>query len=86
MLDHFGVTEETWLDAAKQDPHFAASETPYYIGRAVAALAADPNIAARSGQVLMSGDIAQEFALTDIDGRQPNWRTYYAGVLAGTKK
>lgn len=82
MLDHFGVTEANWLDAAKQDPHFAASETPYYIGRAVAALAGEPNIAARAGQVLMSGDVAQEFGLTDIDGRQPNFRTYYAAVLA----
>jgi NAD(P)-dependent dehydrogenase (short-subunit alcohol dehydrogenase family) len=82
MLDHFGVTEANWLDGAKRDPHFAASETPCYIGRVVAALAAERNIAARAGQVLMSGDVAQEYGLTDIDGRQPNWRTYYAGVLA----
>jgi NAD(P)-dependent dehydrogenase (short-subunit alcohol dehydrogenase family) len=82
VLDHFGVTEANWRDGAEQDPHFAASETPYYIGRVVAALAAEPHVAARTGQVLMSGDVAQEYGLTDSDGRQPNWRTYYASVLA----
>src|SRR5467141_413950 len=52
MLDHFGVTEANWRDAAKQDPDFIASETPFYIGRAVVALATDPNVTARSGKAL----------------------------------
>jgi NAD(P)-dependent dehydrogenase (short-subunit alcohol dehydrogenase family) len=54
MLDHFGVTEENWREGAKQDPHFIASETPYYIGRAVAALASDPQVAEKSGETLSS--------------------------------
>lgn len=54
MLDHFGVTEANWRDGAKQDPHFIASETPYYIGRAVAALAADPNVMEKSSSALSS--------------------------------
>ncbi|HEY3366098.1 MAG TPA: SDR family oxidoreductase [Symbiobacteriaceae bacterium] len=83
MLDHFGVTEATWREAIKKDPHFAESETPFYIGKAVAALASDPHIAARSGQVLMSGDLAQEYGFTDVDGRQPNWRVYFEQNIAG---
>lgn len=83
VLDHFGVTEANWQDAVKQDPHFAMSETPFYVGKAVAALAADPNLFARTGQALMSGDLAEEYGFTDVDGRQPNWRKYYAACLAG---
>ena len=77
MLDHFGVTEENWQDAAKQDPHFIASETPYYIGRAVAALASDPNISKKSGSVLSTWNLAPEYNFIDIDGRQPNWGKYF---------
>ncbi|MBW4548924.1 MAG: SDR family oxidoreductase [Symplocastrum torsivum CPER-KK1] len=78
MLDHFGVTEENWRDAAKQDPHFIASETPFYIGRAVAALASDPNVFKKSGGVLSTWNLAPEYGFTDIDGRQPNWGKYFA--------
>ena len=77
MLEHFGVTEETWQEAARMDPHFIASETPYYVGRAVAALATDPQVAEKSGSVLSSWDLAEEYGFTDIDGRQPNWGRYY---------
>ncbi len=77
MLDGFGVSEENWRDAAKQDPHFIASETPFYIGRAVAALAADPNIRAKAGQVLATWHLAKEYGFTDIDGRQPDWGKHY---------
>lgn len=82
MLDHFGVTEANWRDAIKIDPHFAESETPFYIGRAVVALAADPNAAAKSGKTLASWDLAREYGFTDVDGRQPHWGEYYARHVA----
>lgn len=83
MLDHFGVTEATWRDAIQQDPHFAASETPTYLGRTIAALAADPEIMARSGEALFTGkDLAQHYGFTDADGTQPDWQAYYAAILA----
>jgi NAD(P)-dependent dehydrogenase (short-subunit alcohol dehydrogenase family) len=77
MLDHFGVTEENWQDAAKKDPNFISSETPCYVGRAVAALAADPNLSAKNGRVLTSGGLAREYGFTDIDGRRPDWEGYF---------
>ncbi|WP_437682954.1 SDR family oxidoreductase [Sorangium sp. So ce131] len=77
MLDHFGVTEATWQDGTAKDPHFIASETPYYVGRAVAALAADPDVAAKAGRVLSSWDLAREYGFTDVDGRQPHWGDYF---------
>ncbi|HYL44036.1 MAG TPA: SDR family oxidoreductase [Ktedonobacteraceae bacterium] len=78
MLDHFGVTEETWREAVKQDPHFVVSETPFYIGRAVTALARDPQVAKKSGQTLNTGDLALAYGFTDVDGSQPHWGRYYA--------
>ena len=85
MLDHFGVTEETWRDGARQDPHFIASETPYYIGRAVAALASDPHVAEKSGQTWSSWGLAREYGFTDVDGTQPDWGAYFAEHVAGTQ-
>ena len=69
MLDHFGVTEATWRDAIAKDRYFAKSETPFYIGRAVVALASDPSVAAIAGKVWTSGRLAQEYGITDIVGR-----------------
>jgi len=83
MLEHFGVTEENWQEGAKQDPHFIASETPFYIGRAVAALAADPNVAAKTGRVFSSWNLAPEYNFTDMDGRQPDWGKHFAEHVAG---
>lgn len=77
MLDHFGVTEANWIDGAKKDPHFAASESPFYVGRAVAALAADPAVAARSGRVFSSWDLAEEYGFTDKDGTRPHWGRHF---------
>lgn len=77
MLDHFGVTEENWQQAAEKDPHFIASETPFYVGRGVAALAADPQVSAKSGKVFGSWELASEYGFTDIDGRRPNWEKYF---------
>lgn len=77
MLDHFGVAETNWRDAVAKDEHFAQSETPYYIGKAVAALASDPNVAAKTGKAFMSGDLAEEYGFNDTDGSRPNWSAYY---------
>ncbi len=76
MLDRFGVTEATWRAAIAQDPHFAQSETPFYLGRAVAALAADPGIGEKSGGSFNTGALAEEYGFTDVDGRLPHWMRY----------
>jgi NAD(P)-dependent dehydrogenase (short-subunit alcohol dehydrogenase family) len=73
MLEHFGVTEANWQDGAKKDENFLASETPLFVGRAVAALAADANILARSGDITSSWEVAREFGFTDADGRPADW-------------
>ena len=73
MLSHFGVTEENWRDAIKHDRNFAYSETPFYIGKAVVALACDKKIMQKSGQSLVSGKLAREYGFKDIDGTQPIW-------------
>jgi NAD(P)-dependent dehydrogenase (short-subunit alcohol dehydrogenase family) len=78
MLDHFGVTEANWRDGAKKDPHFIASETPYFVGRAAAALAADPNVAEKSGKAFSSWDLSDEYHFSDINGEQPHWGRYFA--------
>ncbi len=83
VLDHFGVTEATWRDAVRKDSHFAQSESPFYVGRAVAALAADPNVAAKAGQVFASWTLAKEYGFKDIDGRQPDWGTHVDRTIAG---
>jgi NAD(P)-dependent dehydrogenase (short-subunit alcohol dehydrogenase family) len=75
MLDAYRVTEANWRDATKIQPHFAISETPAYVGRAVAALARDPDVARWNGRSLSSGELAQIYGFTDVDGSQPDaWR------------
>jgi NAD(P)-dependent dehydrogenase (short-subunit alcohol dehydrogenase family) len=75
MLDAFGVTEANWRDATKFQPHFAISETPAFVGRAVAALAQDPNVSRWNGQSVSSGQLAKIYGFTDLDGSQPDaWR------------
>ncbi len=75
MLDAYGVTEANWLDATERSPHFAISETPRYVGRAVAALAADADVARWNGQSVSSGQLAPIYGFTDVDGSQPDaWR------------
>ncbi|MET9123918.1 SDR family oxidoreductase [Streptomyces sp. NPDC004528] len=75
MLEAFGVTEENWRDATGDQPHFGISETPFYVGRAVAALAADPDVARWNGQSLSSGGLARVYGFTDLDGSRPDaWR------------
>lgn len=73
VLDHFGVTEASWRDAIATDPFFAESETPRFVGRAVAALAADPDVRAKAGLTLFAADLAEEYGFTDVDGRRPRF-------------
>ncbi|GAU69501.1 putative oxidoreductase [Streptomyces sp. NBRC 110611] len=85
MLDHFGVTEETWRDAIAKEPHFAIAESPALIGRAVRALAADPDKRRWSGQSLSSGQLAKEYDFTDTDGSRPDAFGYFEDVVMGGK-
>ncbi|HXI16466.1 MAG TPA: SDR family oxidoreductase [Chloroflexota bacterium] len=77
MLYHFGVTESTWRDAAKKDKDFIASETPYYTGRAIAMLAADPKVSVKAGKAFYAGDLADEYSFNDADGNHPHWKRYF---------
>jgi NAD(P)-dependent dehydrogenase (short-subunit alcohol dehydrogenase family) len=76
MLEHYGVTEANWRDGAATNPHFAAiSESPRFVGRAVAALAADRDVHRRNGGSFSSGGLARDYGFTDVDGSQPDcWR------------
>jgi NAD(P)-dependent dehydrogenase (short-subunit alcohol dehydrogenase family) len=75
MLDHFGVKETNWQAALEKEPHFIISETPRFTGRAVAALASDPEVKRWNGQSLSSGQLAREYGFKDLDGTQPDcWR------------
>jgi NAD(P)-dependent dehydrogenase (short-subunit alcohol dehydrogenase family) len=75
MLEAYGVAESNWRDACARQPHFAISESPAFVGRAVAALAADPERARWNGQTLSSGQLAQVYGFTDLDGSRPDaWR------------
>lgn len=75
MLEVYGVTESNWQDATKTSPHFAISESPAFVGRAVAALAQDPDVARWNGQSLSSGQLAKVYGFTDLDGSRPDaWR------------
>lgn len=75
MLENYGVTEENWRDGTRINPHFAISETPAYVGRAVAALAQDPDRSRWNGTSLSSGQLAREYGFTDVDGSSPDaWR------------
>lgn len=81
MLDGFGVTEANWRDAAAKDPFFAESETPLYVGRAVAALAADPQVWKKSGGAYASWTLSDEYGFADADGRRPHWGRFFAPRL-----
>jgi hypothetical protein len=75
MLENYGVSEANWRDAIAKQPHFVITETPRYVGRAVAHLAGDPEVARWSGQSLSSGQLAKVYGFTDLDGSQPDaWR------------
>ncbi len=87
MLDtYMKVTEENWRDAIEKEPAFAISESPVYIGRALAALAADPDVARWNGQSLSSGQLAREYDVTDADGSRPDGFAYISEVVLGGKE
>jgi NAD(P)-dependent dehydrogenase (short-subunit alcohol dehydrogenase family) len=81
MLEHHGVSESNWRDATERTPHFCISESPRYVGRAVSALAADPDASRWNGQSLSSGQLAQVYGFTDIDGTQPDCWRYMVEVV-----
>jgi NAD(P)-dependent dehydrogenase (short-subunit alcohol dehydrogenase family) len=77
MLRVFGVTAETWRDGIARDPNFACSESPLFIGRAVAALARDQGLMAKTGMLLSSWELAREYGFTDEDGSRPDWGEHW---------
>jgi hypothetical protein len=85
MLDNYGIAEENWRDALEParardgqpvaPADFGLSESPRYVGRAVAALAADPERVRWNQQSVSSGQLAREYGFTDLDGSRPDlWR------------
>ncbi|CAN5481058.1 SDR family oxidoreductase [soil metagenome] len=94
ILEQFGATEANWREVAEQNEEakrfgFIHSETPCFVGRAVAALAADPEVARWSGGVYSSWTLSGEYGFTDLDGTRPNiWPTvaeYFASANAGPR-
>jgi NAD(P)-dependent dehydrogenase (short-subunit alcohol dehydrogenase family) len=81
MLEHHGASESNWREATERTPHFCISESPRYVGRAVAALAADSDVSRWNGQSLSSGQLAQVYGFTDTDGTQPDCWRYMVEVV-----
>lgn len=81
----FGVTEENWKDGAEKDPHFVISETPRYIGRAISAIAKDPDKKRLNGQSFSSGQLAKMYNFHDLDGSQPDAFRYLVEVQEAGK-
>jgi len=73
VLEHFEVTEDTWREAGKKDSNFLVSESPLFVGRAIAALAADPKLLNRTGMLVSSWELSREYGFVDYDGRRPDW-------------
>jgi NAD(P)-dependent dehydrogenase (short-subunit alcohol dehydrogenase family) len=73
MLQGLGVTEDNWRDAGKKDSNFLQSESPLFVGRAIAALAADPKVRDRTGMLFGSWELGRDYGLLDYDGRRPDW-------------
>jgi NAD(P)-dependent dehydrogenase (short-subunit alcohol dehydrogenase family) len=86
MLEHFGVTEANWQDAAKKDPDYGNSETPLFAGRAITALAADANLMKKSGRVFSSWNLSDEYGFCDADGRRPHWGKHFIGKYGDCMK
>ena len=83
ILEHFGVSEDNWREGAKTDPTFLASETPFFVGRAIAALAADPNVMEKSGGLYGSWTLSDEYGFTDVDGSRPHLGRYFEEIYGG---
>ena len=73
MLQQMGLTEDTWREGGRVDPNFLESESPLFVGRAIAALAADPKVHGRTGMLVSSWELARDYGFTDYDGRRPDW-------------
>jgi hypothetical protein len=73
MLEHFGVTEDNWREAGTKDSNFLESESPLFVGRAIAALAADPKVQKRTGMLSSSWELGRDYGVSDYDGRVPDW-------------
>jgi NAD(P)-dependent dehydrogenase (short-subunit alcohol dehydrogenase family) len=73
MLQHFGVTEANWREAGKKDSNFLQSESPLFVGRTIAALAADPKVQRRTGMLFGSWELGRDYRISDYDGRRPDW-------------
>ena len=86
ILDHFGVTEKTWRNGIKKNKHFAFSETPHYIGRAIVALASDPEIMSKTGQTVATWDLSEEYGFSDVDGTRPHWQRNYEAQIQRDKE
>lgn len=90
MLEHFGVTEANWRDAAQKEKSFIASETPLFVGRGIAALAADADVSRLNGRVIASWDLGEHYRLNDADGSRPHFYKWVQANLpnmaAGWKK
>ncbi len=78
MLDYFGVTEANWRDGAEKEPHFLQSETPFFLARGLAALAAEPDLLSKSGKFYTSWGLSDDYGIVDVDGRRPHWGDYAA--------
>jgi NAD(P)-dependent dehydrogenase (short-subunit alcohol dehydrogenase family) len=86
ILDRLGVREDNWRDAVRENPHFASSETPFFVGRAVAALAADPRRMEKTGGLFGSWTLSDEYGFTDVDGGRPHWGRYWKETGLETRK
>jgi hypothetical protein len=89
ILEGFGVTEASWRDALS-NPQAAAggwggSETPCFVGRAVAALAADPHVARKNGGIYTARALSEEYGFTDIDGTRPDSAVLEAAIEQAKK-
>ena len=85
MLEHYGVSEANWREGTGRTPHFCISETPRFVGRAVAALAGDPDVSRWTGQSLSSGQLAKVYGFTDLDGSRPDCWRFMIEVQEGGK-
>ncbi|CAK4829120.1 unnamed protein product [Aphanomyces euteiches] len=83
VLEHFGVREDNWREAIAKDPYFAESETPLLVGRAAAALAADPQVRLKAGLIHFASDLAREYGFTDVDGSVPDFPRLFDANVAG---
>lgn len=82
VLEHFGAGEANWRNAIAKDPYFNESETPLLVGRAVAALASDPEVGRKAGLIHFASDLAREYGFTDIDGRIPDFPAMFDANVA----